>query len=164
MYNRYKMQVHILVYDLGGQVRNVVDVRVLVHFLRPDKADVELANLLHTSVTSHPLPHTPFFFFYSTSQSTSILYYTTQSFTYLHTLTPGPALAHRVSRPRGTGSVGDSVGEGQGASRAGRGAVHTMPRPTLDSSSSCSGSAGANAKGHIYIYIYIYTRRGAQGQ
>jgi len=37
----------------------------------------------------------------------------------LHTLTlwaragPGPALAHRVSRPRGTGSVGDSVGEGK---------------------------------------------------
>ena len=25
---------------------------------------------------------------------------------------PRPALAHRVSRPRGTGSVGDSVGEG----------------------------------------------------
>ena len=24
---------------------------------------------------------------------------------------PGPALGHRVSRPRGTGSVGDSVGE-----------------------------------------------------
>jgi len=30
--------------------------------------------------------------------------------TYMHTHMP--ALAHRVSRPRGTGSVGDSVGEG----------------------------------------------------
>ena len=30
--------------------------------------------------------------------------------TYMHT--HRPALAHRVSRPRGTGSVGDSVGEG----------------------------------------------------
>ena len=30
--------------------------------------------------------------------------------TYMHTRMP--ALAHRVSRPRGTGSVGDSVGEG----------------------------------------------------
>jgi len=28
------------------------------------------------------------------------------------TCTRGPALAHRVSRARGTGSVGDSVGEG----------------------------------------------------
>ena len=31
--------------------------------------------------------------------------------TYMHT--HRPALAHRVSRPRGTGSVGDSVGEGE---------------------------------------------------
>ena len=33
----------------------------------------------------------------------------------LLTLCPGAALAHRVSRPRGTGSVGDSVGEGGAA-------------------------------------------------
>jgi len=40
----------------------------------------------------------------------------THTHTYIHTYTDTTGQSgHRVSRPRGTGSVGDSVGEGQKA-------------------------------------------------
>ena len=63
--------------------------------------------------------HTPYQLQTQEQTATVYIYYIYIIHTYIHTLTlraragtGSVGAGHRVSRPRGTGSVGDSVGEG----------------------------------------------------
>ena len=66
-----------------------------------------------------------------------------------------PALAHRVSRPRGTGSVGDSVGEGAQETERAREReeeeVHTQKER-----GGRGGEKGHTRSGRETYYYYYY--------